>query len=195
MAQPASTRALAPPARARLAIWDSDRGPAGKGWTDCDQKPNCQSVLPRAGGPTGAGSGEIAGVRWHVEGSGWAGMGWNWFSWFPETAGTDVTPYGSLTFQLRVVSKSPDSAPDPATFTIFLRCSNGKKESGSVPVRTYAPQFADGRWHRVVVPLADLVQGKGAAFDTKTAWEVDLSHWGSHPHDFDVYVDDIAAEP
>jgi hypothetical protein len=122
-------------------------------------------------------------------------MGWNWFGWFPETAGTDVGPYGSLTFQMRVVSRSADSAPDPASFAVFLRCSNGKKESASVPVRNYAPQFADGRWHRVVVPFADLVQGKGAAFDARTTWELDFSHWSSRARDFDVYVDDIAAEP
>jgi hypothetical protein len=121
-------------------------------------------------------------------------MGWNWFGWFPETAGTSVSPYGSLTFQIRVVSSSPDSGPD-ASFTVFLRCSNGKKDSAAVPVRNYAPQFADGKWHRVVVPLGDLMQGKGAAFDAATTWELDFSHWSSHARAFDVYVDDIAAEP
>lgn len=195
--QPASARAslLPAPPRARLALWDSDKGETGKGWTDCDHKPSCKSVVSRAGGPGGAGSGEIAGVRWHVEGPGWAGMGWNWFGWYPETGGTDVRDYGNLTFQIRVISKSPASGPDPASFNAFLRCSYGKKESAAVPIRNYAPQFADGRWHRVVIPLADLVQGKGAAFDPTTTWELDLSHWASASRDFDVYVDDIAAEP
>jgi hypothetical protein len=190
----ASTHALPPPPRARLAIWDSDREEKGKAWTDCDQKPSCRSVVSKTGATTGAGSSEIAGLRWHVEGSGWAGMGWNWFEWFPETAGTDVSPYGSLTFQIRVVSKSPSSGPDAATLTAFLRCSHDKKESASVPIRSYAAKFADGRWHRVAIPLADLLQGKGAAFDATTAWEFDLSHWSSGPRDFDVYVDDIAVE-
>jgi hypothetical protein len=121
-------------------------------------------------------------------------MGWNWFGWFPETAGTDVSPYGSLTFQIRVVGKSPSSGPDAAALTAFLRCSHDKKESASVPIRSYSPQFADGRWHRVVIPLADLIQSKGAAFDATTAWELDFGHWSAAPRDFDVYVDDIAAE-
>jgi hypothetical protein len=191
VAQPTSTR-QAPP-RARLAIWDSDKGEAGKGWTDCDQKPACKSVVSKTSAAS-AGSGDIAGLRWHVEGSGWAGMGWNWFGWWPETAGTDFTRYGSLTFQIRVVSKSADAGPDPAAVNAFLRCSNGKKESAAVPVRNYAAQFADGGWHRVAIPIADLVQGKGASFDVTTAWELDLSHWSSASRDFDVYVDDIAAE-
>jgi hypothetical protein len=121
-------------------------------------------------------------------------MGWNWFGWWPATAGTDVSPYGSLSFQIRVVSKSPDSGPDPATVTTVLRCSNGKKESAAVPVRNYAADFADGRWHRVVIPLTDLVQGKGATFDLTTTWELGLNHWSPAARDFDVYVDDIAAE-
>jgi hypothetical protein len=74
-AQATSTRVVASPRRARLAIWDSDKGEAGKGWTDCDQKPSCRSVVSRASG-MGAGSDVIAGIRWHVVGSGWAGMGW-----------------------------------------------------------------------------------------------------------------------
>jgi hypothetical protein len=194
MAQPTSTSAPSSPARARLPIWNSEKGDAGKGWTDCDQKPSCKSVVSKVGATTGAGSSEIAGLKWHVEGPGWAGMGWNWFGWWPETAGSNLSTYASVTFQIRVVSKSPDSGPDPATLNAFLRCSNGKKESASVPVRNYAGEFADGRWHRVAIPVADLLQGKGAGFDATTAWELDLSHWSSAPRDFDVYVDDIAAE-
>jgi hypothetical protein len=191
VAQPASTRPA--PARARLTIWDSDKE-TGKGWSDCDQKPSCKSAVSKEGGTTGSGSGEIAGVRWHAEGSGWAGMGWNWFGWWPESAGSDLSPYGTLTFQIRVVSKSPASGPDPAKLTAFLRCSNGKKETAAVPIGNYAANFADGRWHRVVIPIADLLQGKGATFDATTAWELNLNHWSAAARDFDVYVDDIAAE-
>jgi hypothetical protein len=105
-----------------------------------------------------------------------------------------LSPYTRLTFQIRVVSTSRDSSPDQAAVTASLRCSNGKKESAPVPVRNYAADFADGRWHRVVIPLADLVQGKGASFDATTAWELDVSHFSSAARDFDLYVDDIAAE-
>jgi hypothetical protein len=192
--QAASTRSLPQPPRARLVVWDSDKGDAGKGWTHCNEDANCKSAVSREGGTGGAGSSDIAGVKWHVQGSGWVGMGWNWFAWTPETAGSNISPYGSLTFQVRVVSKSPESGPDAATITAALRSSNGKKDSATVSLQKYDAHFADGRWHRVVIPLADLRQGNGAAFDGTSAWELDLGHFSSASREFDVYVDDIAAE-
>jgi hypothetical protein len=75
-----------------------------------------------------------------------------------------------------------------------LGCSKGKKNSANLKLETYAKDFADGQWHQVVVPLADLTKGEGSEFDAQTAWEFRVSIWGSTPRDFTIYLDDIAVE-
>jgi hypothetical protein len=54
--------------------------------------------------------------------------------------------------------------------------------------------FADGQWHRVVVPVADLLYGDGSQFDPKTAWELRVGAWSATARDYNIYVDDIAFE-
>jgi hypothetical protein len=191
--QPEAVSSAAPAARGRLVIWDGDKiGAAGQGWADCDKKPDCKTVVAKA---SGAGANKSDGLKWHGEGPGWAGMGWNWFGWWPETAGTDITPYANLTFQIRVEGKAHDAGLDPAALTTLLRCSKNKKESARVAIQKYTADFADGQWHEVIIPIADLVKSnEGGGFDPKTAWEFDLANWSATPRDFDIYVDDIAVE-
>ncbi|MDP9002707.1 MAG: hypothetical protein M3O46_21670 [Myxococcota bacterium] len=142
----------------------------------------------------GAGVDGSVGIKFHGEGPGWIGMGWNWFGWYPETAGTDLTPYTNLTFQIRVEGKSAETAPDPGALSASLGCSKGKKNSADATIQKYAGDFADGKWHKVVIPLADLTAGSGAAFDRATAWEFRVSNWSGALRDFNIDVDDIAVE-
>ncbi len=175
----------------RLSIWDGDKVGSGQGWADCDKKPGCKSTVVKA---SGAGMKGSAGLKFHGEGPGWLGMGWNWFGWYPETAGTDISRYANLTFQIRVESKSPETAVDPAAVTALLGCSKGKKSSADAAVQKYTADFADGQWHKVAIPIADLLSGAGSVFDPGTAWEFRLSAWSATPREFTIYVDDIAAE-
>ena len=151
----------------------------------------CKSTVVKA---AGAGANGSAGLKFHGEGPGWIGMGWNWFGWYPDTAGTDISPYANLTFQIRVEGKSPDTAVDPAAVTALLACSKGKKGTADATVQKYTADFADGQWHKVSIPIADLMSGAGAAFDPGTAWEFRLGAWSATPRDFTMYVDDIAVE-
>ncbi|HXN30325.1 MAG TPA: hypothetical protein VN894_00630 [Polyangiaceae bacterium] len=171
---------------ARLDFWDG-----GKSWADCDSKPSCKAAL---GAKSGAGLGGGKGLQFHAEGAGWAGSGWSWFGWYPPTAGTDLSPYGTLTFQIRVEAKLPDAAPDPRTVEVLLVCSNGKKTTARAVVQKYEALFDDGGWHKVAIPVADLTSGDGAGFDSKTVWEFRLSTWNATPRSFNIYIDQIAAE-
>src|SRR5690606_2548697 len=108
-------------------IWDGDTaGGKAQGWADCDDKPNCKTKLAAA-----AGEGVDGGmaVHFHGEGSKWLGMGWNWFGWWPEDAGTDISPYDTLEFAIRIEVPDPKQAPEPAGMTVALRCSAGQKNS------------------------------------------------------------------
>jgi hypothetical protein len=187
----ASKRGSSRPVPNRLVIWDGDKVGAGQGWADCDKKPGCKATVVKA---AGAGMNGGAGLKFHGEGPGWLGMGWNWFGWYPETAGTDISQYTNLTFQIRLENKSPDAAVDPAAVTALLGCSRGKKSSADAAIQKYTADFADGQWHKVAIPIADLMSGAGAVFDPGTAWEFRMSEWSASPRDFTIYVDDIAAE-
>jgi hypothetical protein len=176
----------------RLLVWDGDKAGGGKGWSNCDKvDEHCKASIAKV---AGVGVNASAGLRFHAEGPGWLGIGWNWFGWWPATAGTDVSAYGNLTFQIRVEGKTPDQAPNPDSVTVSLGCSSVKATTADVLVHKYMSDFADGQWHRVVVPIADMRQGAGAQWDPKTTWEFRVGAWSDSPRDYNIYVDDIAFE-
>jgi hypothetical protein len=175
----------------RLEFWDG-----GKSWASCDSKPNCQATLAAQSGVgvDGIDGDNAKGLEFHAAGSGGAWAGWNWFGFWPPTAGTDFSPYGSLTFQIRVEPKSGDAAVDPRTVAVLLACSNGNKTTARAMVRKYDGSFDDGKWHKITIPMADLGRSEGARFDWEKVWEFRLSTWSATPRDFKIYVDKIAAE-
>jgi hypothetical protein len=176
----------------RLVVWDGDSaGTGAQGWESCDKAPSCKS---KAGADSGSGTNGSTGLKFHGEGPGWIGMGWNLFGWYPETAGVDLSPYSHLTFQIRVVAKSPADAPDPGSVGILLGCSRNKNDSATVTVERHAKGFTDGKWHKVEIPIASFKKGAGAKFDLESFWEFRISTWSGTPRNFDIYVDDITAE-
>ena len=106
-----------PPPEGKLMVWDGDENKAGKSWMDCSKKAaGCKSVVE----PTPDAGRIGAGLKFHVEGPDWAGFGWNWHGFYPETAGTDVTGYDSVSFWIRVEAKDKAKAPDPANLKVIL---------------------------------------------------------------------------
>ncbi|MBV9948935.1 MAG: hypothetical protein JOZ69_18950 [Myxococcales bacterium] len=182
----------AAPGPGRLVIWDGEKAGSGQGWASCNKKGECQSVLAKTGG---AGVNGSTALKWHGAGPDWMGAGWNWMAWYPPGSGTDLSAYPSLTFQVRFEAKSPDLAPDGDSLAFGLTCSAGQKcTTARVPLRKYVAEYADGQWHKVVIPMDDLMTGEGTGFDKKKVWEFDFSEWSGAPRDFTVYVDDIAFE-
>lgn len=170
-------------------IWDGDEnGMAAKGWQDCDKKPGCKATL--APEPA-TGFNNSVGLKFHGEGPGWIGMGWNWFGWWPQNAGTDISAYKTLTFRMRVEAKNADEAPDPGSLNVSIKCSSNpeKGQSNAVSLVKYTKEnLIDGQWHAIELPVADM---KKAEFDQKTAWEFVFSTWSPTPRNFTVYLDDI----
>jgi hypothetical protein len=176
----------------RLPIWDGDGAGAGaQGWEACDKTPNCEA---KVGPEPGSGVDGSTGLKLHGKGPGYIGMGWNLFGWYPENAGIDLSPYTHLTFQIRVQAKTPADAPEPGAVGVLLGCSSRKKDSATLPVERYAKGFSDGKWHKVSLPISAFVKGPGAQFDLGSFWEFRITTWSGTPRDFDLFVDDIAAE-
>jgi hypothetical protein len=175
----------------RQVVWDGDgAGASAQGWDACDPKSGCSKVSTAPG----AGLGGSTALKLHGDGPGFLGMGWNLFGWYPQNAGYDMTPYSHLTFQIRVESKSPDSALDPASVGVLLGCSANKKDSATVNVERYAKGFNDGKWHKVEIPISAFTKGPGAGFDPTSFWEFRIATWSASPKHFDIFIDDIALE-
>lgn len=192
VAPSAAAGAAAPAPGDKAIIWDGDdNGLSAKGWQDCDKKPDCKATLA----PTPAvGFNNSVGLKAHGEGPGWIGFGWNWFGWYPENGGTDVSGYKYLKLRIRVEAKSPEEAPDPSSMSVSLKCSSNKEKGQSKDValaKHSKENLIDGQWHEVSLPLADM---KKDEFDPKTAWEFVFSTWSPVPRNFNIYLDDIRFE-
>ncbi len=176
----------------RLVIWDGDEaGTGAQGWEGCDKKPKCKA---KVGMEPGVGVNGSNGLKFHGEGGGWIGMGWNLFGWYPENAGVDLTPYSHLTFQIRVEGATPGAVVDPGAGGVLLGCSANKFDSSDAPIEKYVKRYADGKWHRVAIPISAFTKGKGAKFDLHSFWEFRISTWTGSQRVFNIYVDEIAVE-
>lgn len=175
----------------REVIWDGDEVTRGQGWASCDKEAEgCKSQLTPAPGEGANGS---AGLKLHGEGAGWQGGGWNWFGWWPETAGTDLSGYEELAFSVKVTA-AKDKAPTPGGINLAFGCSHEKKNSADASLGNYAANVTDGAWHEVRIPLQDFFGGKGAECDRRTAWELRVSSWSATPVHFDLVLDNISVE-
>lgn len=177
------------PSGDRYVFWDGEgNGASAKGWADCDKKPGCKGTLVPA---PGKGMKDSTALHLHGDGPGWIGGGWNFFGWYPEDAGVDITGYSKLTFAVKVVAESEELAPDPGAVNVGLRCSKTKKDSNAVPLKNYEPKLLDGQWHQLSIPLGEFTKEE---FDPKSTWEFVVSTWAGNPKKFDIYFDDIAVE-
>jgi hypothetical protein len=174
-------------------IWDGDNaGMGAKEWASCDQEPNCQS---KAANTPGVGMGGSNGLKFHGQGSGFIGIGWNVFGWYPENAGVDLTPYTHLIFQIKVeMNPAADGTRDPGAAAVLLGCSRNKFDSADAPIDKFMKGFADGQWHKVSIPIAHFTKGTGAKFDPTSFWELRIRTWSGVKREFDIIIDDIAAE-
>jgi hypothetical protein len=170
--------------------WDGDeKGGNAKEWANCNLKEGCKSTLKAS---PGQGVNESVGLEWHVEGKDWKGFGWNWFGFWPETAGTDVSEFKNLSFWIRLKLDDPKNPPELKDLTVALAGSNkAAGETAQVPLVTYIDSLADEKWHEVIVPIGDLKKGKGKDFDLTKTWEFRLGEYSMNPRNFTVFVDNI----
>ena len=122
----------------------------------------------------GVGVNGTFGLRWHTEGKDWRGFGWNWYGWYPATAGSDISGYKNLIFWVREQCTNEKTMESLKDITVGLTASTkGEGENTeTVKLGDYIESLADQKWHEVVIPLSDMIKGKGAKFDVKTCWEL-----------------------
>jgi hypothetical protein len=176
-----------------VLVWDGDRiGLHASGWSGPDKTVKTIEVVPRVG------FAQTNGLVWQAHGSDWIGFGWNWFSWWPSDAGTDISHHRQLVFRLRIEATVREQRPEPKGFLVTLRSStgSGKRSTSTVQFARGAHEdLGNGEWHKITVLLSDLVgRDRAQGFDAQHAWEFDLGYWSKNPTTFTAYVDDIGFE-
>jgi hypothetical protein len=161
-----------------VTVWDGEKANVGGAWVNpssCTMKTQSSETH----------SGRKA-LEFRYKGTGeWLGFGWNWCAFQAPPCGTDITGLKYFTFWIKTKGKAAD-----IQFNILC---NGhvwdmpEHHTAKVSVQKYCPQFADGKWHQVRVPLDDLVQPDG--FDPLHVGELQLFNAGAGDGSF--YIDDI----
>jgi hypothetical protein len=189
---PAEDKGAPPDLSKPLVVWNGDDvNPTSKSWSDCDSKPCTVVVEPTPK----VGSKDSVGLEFRVDTSkGWTGFGWNFTSWYAGGA-ADVTGRKKLKVMLKITAESAEFAPEVGALQIGLRCAKTKQcNRGLGGLMKYDPKVADGEWHDISIPLADMKPEKGSIWDPESVWELTLSQWAPTPKKFVLVVDDIRFE-
>jgi hypothetical protein len=186
----ADAKAAAPGSSAPTVVWDGEKnGPTAKGWASC---PGEKEGKCKVEAKPGAGRNGTTGLVFKAKGAEWMGFGWNWFGWYPDNSGIDVTGYKNLSFWVKLTATK---APDASGIKVLLGCSSkdkAKEQSNEVALGNYVKNLSDGQWHEVKIPVSELLTGdKGKAFDAKKAWEFRIGAWYQDEQDYTITVDDI----
>lgn len=160
-----------------LMVWNGEDHAGGKGWRGPERPENSIAVDP--GGGFNGGSA----LRWQAEGAEWLGCIWNWHGWYPAGAGDSIAGHANLAFRIKVVCSG-----DPGNLAIGLGSADGATKQAAI--LDYCPEAADGTWHEVVIPLADLPDA--GKFDPARVWQFALNAWAPGSRKLQVWIDDIA---
>jgi hypothetical protein len=167
----------------QVVVWDGEQVSKGAGWTN----PKTCTIEPQT---IESHSGHTA-LEFRFKGGSneaWPGAGWNWCAFQTGPYGTDITAFKYLIFWMKTRGKV-------ANPQVNLLC-NGKvfdmpeHHTEKVSVLHYCSQLFDGEWHKVSIPLADLVQPNG--FDPLHVGELQIFNAGEGDGSF--FIDDIGFE-
>ena len=173
-------RLIAEEAAQKQIVFDGDKqGETAKGWVAAGSGKATVAAQDKEVRTPGKKT-----VEFHAEGKEWMGCGWNWFGWYPEDSGTDISAYKNLTFWAKL---SATKKPGMLTATLV---SPGKKASQAGNLFTYCPNLPDGKWHQISIPIKEL-DSKNELDRTKV-WEVMLGTWSQDEANFSLFVDEIA---
>lgn len=166
-----------PAAQSMLVLWNGDNVAGGSGYAS-------------TGITKVAGSGRDGSTGLQVQlTQGFANLGWNWFSWAPDDAGSDLRTHKAISFWMRIEGAN---RPTSASLQFLSSPKSIQARSASIDLAALVPQFADGQWHEVVIPLDRLT---APGFDPAKVWEFNLKLQGRGTLASTVSFDDFTALP
>jgi len=167
-------------------VWDGESIAKGSGWVTSNGV--CKVIAQTAVVHSGKSAVQFTFISNKVASEAdWIGAGWNWVNWQVGPYGTDITAMKYFSFWLKVEGLA-------AEMRFNLLCNGApaldmpNHHTEKVIVSKYCPQWKDGKWHKVIVPLKDLIQPVG--FDAIHVAEMQFFNTGNGDGSF--FIDDIA---
>lgn len=117
------------------------------------------------------------------------GSGFDWNDWKTgRNLGTDTSKMTNLNFWIKCKGAVGD-------LELQLLCNGDvidtpEHHAPKMKVAKYCPNFRDGKWHEVVIPLADMAYPIG--YDPKVVTMIDFGFWSQGESKGSFLIDDIA---
>ncbi len=165
----------------KIVVFDGDKiGDTAKGWTSTPQGKATVAAQDKEVRTTGKKA-----IEFHAEGKEYMGCGWNWYGWWPNDSGTDISSFKNLRFWAKLTGETK-----PTVLNATLVANDKDKKSGeSCDLLQYCADLADGKWHEIVIPIKDL-DAKNSLNRAKV-WELMLGSWSQDEVKFSLFVDNI----
>ena len=168
----------------RMIVWDGDTFSTGLPWVD--PAGSFSYIKPQS---EVCHNGKVGLELWCDVPGGQMSGGWNWCGWYPDNAGNDARAYRNLSFWVKVEGEGKRD------FTVSLASSAPKAATGEASASAYVTpagsDMLDGRWHEVVIPMADLLAKADGSFTASRIWQMDMKTWAPGPAKFSVFIDEI----
>jgi hypothetical protein len=172
----------------KTVVWDGEQIALGSGWvtSNGDCKVKSQSSIAHSGNSAVQFTFKSSQVNSESD---WIGAGWNWVNWQVGPYGTDIREFKTFSFWIKVEGIA-------AEMRFNLLCNGPpaldmpEHHTEKVLVSDYCPQWKDGQWHKISVPLKDLTQPAG--FDARHVAEMQFFNTGNGDGSF--FIDEVSFE-
>ena len=166
----------------RIVVWDGETHDKGSSWVN----PTTSSFV-RVHGEGHSGNTALE-LKFHDK-QVWIGCGFDWFDWKAgKKVGTDTSKMTTLNFWIKADGLTED-------LQLQLLCNGDvidtpEHHAPKMSVAKYCPNFRDGKWHEVVIPLRDMAYPKG--YDPKVVTMIDFGFYTNGEASGSLLIDDLA---
>lgn len=166
----------------RTVVWDGEKADKGSSWVN----PTTSTFL-RTKREAHSGDSSLE-LKFDDKGT-WIGLGFDWFDWKTgRTLGTDTSRMTTLNFWIKTDGLAED-------LIVQLLCNGDvidtpEHHTAQMSIAKYCPNYRDGKWHEVVIPLRDMEVPKG--YDPKVVTMVDFGFYAQNAAKGSILFDDIA---
>jgi hypothetical protein len=142
-----------------VVLWDGRKHAVGEGWVGSQ----CKTATIKK---------EDGMIRFRTQDpKTFAEWGFQWAPWKPEFEGTDIRPFKAIALEIR--GYGPQL---PSDLLLSLRSPGDHHLTVNDSLIKREPKLLDGRWHRIVVPMTDLM-ARDEKFDPQHVVNVILGVW------------------
>jgi hypothetical protein len=166
----------------RVVVWDGETHVKGSSWVNPTSSSFAAEHVDAHSGTTALG--------WKFNDKNvWIGSGFDWFDWKTgRKLGTDTSKMTNLNFWIKSTGLTED-------LQLQLLCNGDvidtpEHHAPKMSVAKYCPDFRDGKWHEVVIPLRDMAYPKG--YDPKVVTMIDFGFYADTQATGSILIDDLA---